>query len=101
MLTTGSLVSTATAARVAFGCAELWAKRTPPLVGLALSASLGNGGAERQAQSAFRDEMLALARKSAEVSWREMRRGVDDLDAFTRPRAEPGAKPHRPHRVKL
>src|SRR3954447_673988 len=99
MLTTGSLVSTATAARVCVGCVELLAKRTPPLMGLAVSASLGNGGAERHAQAAFRDEMIALARESAEISWREMRRGVDDLDAFTRSRAQAGAKPHRPHRV--
>jgi hypothetical protein len=101
MLTTGSLVSTATAARVAIGCAELWAKRTPPLMNLALSASLGNGGAERQAQAAFRDEMIGLARESAELSWREMRRGVDELDTATRPRSAPGDRPFRPHRVKL
>jgi hypothetical protein len=53
------------------------------------------------AQAAFRDELIALVRDSAEVSWREMRRGVDDLDAFTRPREPVGqALPIRPYRAK-
>jgi hypothetical protein len=99
MLTTGSLVSSATAFRVGLSCIELWMERTPPLVRLAVTASLG-GRETRKAQAAFRDDLIALARDSAERSWRELRRGVDDLDAFTRPGAEPGARPHRPYRVK-
>jgi hypothetical protein len=100
MLTTGSLVSSATAFRVGVSCLELVVKRTPPLVRLGLTASLG-GRETRQAQAAFRDDLIALARDSAELSWRELRRGVDDLDAFTRPHEEPGARPQRPYRVKL
>jgi hypothetical protein len=99
MLTTGSLVSSATAFRVGLSCIELWVERTPPLVRLAVTASLGGRGT-RKAQAAFRDDLIALARDSAERSWRELRRGVDDLDAFTRPGEEPGARPHRPYRVK-
>jgi hypothetical protein len=100
MLTTGSLVSSATAFRVGVGCLQLAAQRTPPLVKLAVTASFGDGET-RRAQAAFRDELIALARDSAELSWRELRRGVDELDAFTRPGADPGARPHRPYRVKL
>jgi hypothetical protein len=100
MLTTGSLVSSATAVRLGVGCLQLFAERTPPLVRLAVTASLGDR--DRQtAQAAFRDDLLALARDSAELSWRELRRGVDELDALTRPRQEPGGRPHRPYRVKL
>jgi hypothetical protein len=100
MIAAGSLVSTATAVRVGIGCLELWAKRTPPLVGRAVNASFGGTDMGR-AQTEFRDDMIALARDSAELSWREMRRAIDDFDQFTRPKAEPGARPHRPYRVKL
>lgn len=52
------------------------------------------------AQARFRDDLLSLARESAERSWRELRRGIDDLDALTRPGNTTAARPHRPHRVK-
>jgi hypothetical protein len=100
MLATGSLVSSATAFRVGVSCLELVVNRTPPLVRLGVTASLG-GRERRAAQAAFRDDLIALARASADLSWRELRRGVDELDAFTRPREKPGVRPHRPYRVKL
>jgi hypothetical protein len=100
MLVTGSLVSSATAFRVGAGCLELLVERTPLLVREACRASLG-GAETGRAQAAFRDDLIALARDSAEVSWRELRRGVDDFDAFTRPHHEPAGRPHRPYRVKL
>ena len=99
MLTTGLVVYSATVFRVGVSCLELVAKRTPALARLAVTASFG-GGETRKAQAAFRDDLLALARESAELSWRELRRGVDELDAFTRPGDKPGARPHRPYRVK-
>ena len=99
MLATGSLVTYATAFRLGAGCLELLVARTPPLMKLAVRASAGGAGAGR-AQAAFRDDFIGLARESAELSWRELRRAVDDLDAFTRPDEEPGERPHRPHRVK-
>jgi hypothetical protein len=99
MLAAGSLMTTATAFRVGVGCLELLAERTPPLARLALTASAGVDAGK--AQAAFRDELLALARDSAEVSWRELRRGIDDLDAFTRPDGKHAAlAPRRPYRVK-
>jgi hypothetical protein len=101
MLTAGSLVSSATAVRVAVGCIELLAERAGPLVELAVTASVGRDD-KRKAQAAFRDELMALAQDSVDISTRELRRGIDELDRCTRPEAdEAGVRPHRPHRVKL
>jgi len=100
MLTSGSLVTSATAIRIAVGWLELWARRAPHLAQLAASASVAGTDTGR-AQAAFRDDLLALARESAEASWRELRRGVDDFDAMTRPRGEAASRPHRPYRMKL
>jgi hypothetical protein len=99
MLAAGSLVSTVTVARAGLSCAELWARRTPPLVGLAVNAAV-TGSDMPTAQASFRDQLLALAQESAERSWRELRRGVDDFDALTRPRNDTRPRPQRPHRVK-
>ncbi|HSZ05105.1 MAG TPA: hypothetical protein VK778_07880 [Solirubrobacteraceae bacterium] len=94
-------MNAATAFRVGASCAGLLVTRTPSLARLALSGSVGRGDAGR-AQAAFRDELVALARDSAEVSWREVRRGVDDLDSFTRPSGERArhAASRRPYRAK-
>jgi hypothetical protein len=100
MLATGSLVYSATAVRVALSSAELLVQRTPPLVTRAINASFGSRQT-RASEAAFRDGMLGLARDSAELSYREMRRAVDQLDALTRPRKATAARPHRPYRVKL
>jgi hypothetical protein len=100
VLATGSFVSAATAIRVGTNCLGLIAQRLPPLVRLALASSAA-GGETGMAGAAFRDELIVLVRESAEVSWREMRRGVDDLDAFTRPGGLDGrALPSRPYRAK-
>ena len=100
MLATGSFVSAATAIRVGTNCLGLIAQRLPPLFRLAL-ASAATRGEIGVAEAAFRDELIALARDSAEVSWREMRRGVDELDAFTRTGEPDGrARASRPYRAK-
>jgi hypothetical protein len=84
---------------VGAGCASLLRRRSGPLVGLAVRASVGAG--DPAAEATLRDELVALARESAELSWREMRRGVDAFDAYTRPIDPPrSASPHRPYRVK-
>src|SRR4051794_21105766 len=100
MLATGSLVASATAVRVAISSAELFVQRTPPLVSRALGASFGSR-APATSEAAFRDDLLALARDSADLGYREMRRAVDQLDALTRPKDRAGTRPHRPYRVKL
>jgi hypothetical protein len=98
MLTTGSLVSSATAIRVVAGQLELLMERTPQLAQLALLAAVGGNA---RAQSAFRDDLLALARESTDLSSRELRRGLDDLDTATRPEPMAGARSRRAYRVKL
>ena len=96
MLATGYLVTSTTAFRVSVGCAGLMIGRVPRLAALAVRASVP-GGDSGSAQAAFRDDLIALARESAEVSWREVRRGLDDLDAYTRPEEDPAvwARPYR------
>jgi hypothetical protein len=87
---------------VGAGCASLLRRRSGSLVTLAVQASFGRGGPETLvAEATLRDELVALARESAELSWRELRRGVNALDSYTRPLDGPrhGAPP-RPYRVK-
>src|SRR5438034_11459309 len=83
LLATGTVVAAATAFRIGASWSQLLVGRTAPLVRLAVQAAAGGVGAGT-AEAALRDELVALARESAEVSWRELRRGVDDFDAFTR-----------------
>jgi hypothetical protein len=72
-------------------------RRTPSLLQLAAGAL--TGAPDGRAHSAFRDEIVGLFRASADASWREIRRGVEDLDAFTR--LEDGSsQPSRRFRVK-
>jgi len=97
MLATGSLVGAATAARVGSSCALTVARRTPPLVPVAVRATTRDGGLE---QGVFRDELIALARETAEASWRELRRGLEEFDRRTRPVEAPAPRPYRPVRVK-
>jgi hypothetical protein len=99
MLAAGSLVSSATAFRVGVAWLGLCADRTPPLMRLAVLASLGGAEASR-ARVELRDDLIALGRDAAEASYREMRRGVDEFDAFTRPDEDPHPEPRRSHRVK-
>jgi hypothetical protein len=100
MLATGSVVTAATTFRVGASCVGLAADRTPALVRLAVHGFAGRGDTGK-AQAAFRDELIALLRDSADASWRAMRRGVDDLDAFTRPHeGDAPSSYRRPYRVK-
>jgi uncharacterized protein YjiS (DUF1127 family) len=98
MLATGSLVGAATAARVTTGSAVLLASRSGNLLRLAAAASAGGGGAP-QAQAEFRDALLGLVTDASQLSWRELRRGVDELDRMTRS-GDPTDGPARPYRVK-
>jgi hypothetical protein len=99
MLATGSVMATATTLRLSMNCLELLAQRTPPLVRLGITASAGADNGRAQAE--FRDELLALTRDAAETTWRELRKGIDDMDALTRPTDDhPTRTRQRPHRVK-
>jgi hypothetical protein len=101
MLAVGSVVTSATAFRVGVSWLELCLERTPPLTRLAVASALG-GAEGGTAESTLRDDLMALGGEAADRSYREMRRGVDDFNRFTRRDDEqPGARPHRPYRVKL
>lgn len=106
MLVTGSVVTSTTTVRIGIGGTSVAARRVPRLCRLGVEASLLPSTSQGRAQAAFRDELVGLFRELSETSWRELRRGVADLDEFTRPRApgaagerEPAA-PRRRHRVK-
>jgi hypothetical protein len=101
------VVGATTALRVGAGCAQLLRKRSGPIVSLAVQASFGSDAkAVEAAEATLRDELVALARESAELSWRELRRGVDALDSSTRRVDQPrngsrrNGPPRRPYRVK-
>ena|SRR5581483_4980669 len=96
ILAAGSMVGAATSLRAGAGFAGLVADRIPRLVRLAVQGTAGPRAAA--GQIAFRDEVLGLARESAELSWRELRRGVDALDSYTR--GEDVHLDRRPYRVK-
>lgn len=105
LLATGAVVTASTAVRVGSRCAGLWTRRTPALVRLA--ADVLTAPNQNRSEAALRDELLGLLRDSAEVSWLELRRGVDDFDAFTRPDEQPTmrdggtvAEPMRRYRAK-
>jgi hypothetical protein len=99
LITTSSVVGATTALRMGAGCAQLLRQRSGPLVSLAVQASFGSD--TQAAEATLRDELVALARESAELSWRELRRGVDTLDSYTRPIDPPRSElPRRPYRVK-
>jgi hypothetical protein len=95
MLVTGSVVSASTAFRIGAGWLGLVSRRTPPLLRLAAESTAGRNHPDR-AQAEFRDRLIGLARESAEISWRELRRGIDDLDEFTRPQEQHEASPGDP-----
>jgi hypothetical protein len=99
MLATGCAMGAATVIRAGVGCAEVWAERAPSLMKLVSESREGTSSAGT-AQGQFRDELLAMARDSSEVALRELRRGLEDLDTFTRPEENPAAAPRRPYKAK-
>ena len=98
MLVTGAVMGAASVMRVGVGCLELWSQRMPALI------KLGDGLRDPQAAGSaagqFRDELLAIARDSSEIALRELRRGVEDLDTFTRPAEPPSPRTKRPYKAK-
>ncbi len=73
-------MSAASVLRAGAECLELWSERVPPLIELGAKASATDDAAAGR----FRDELIAIARGSSEIAARQLRRGLDDLDAFTR-----------------
>jgi hypothetical protein len=99
MLATGFAMGAASVLRTGIGCLELWSERMPELAQVG-SESRSDHVDAAQAEASFRDQLIALARESSEIALRELRRGVYDLDAFTRPDDPPAEKPARPYKAK-
>jgi hypothetical protein len=99
MLATGWVIGAATAMRTGLGWLSLWSERVPPLVSLGAELRDEESGAG-QAVGRFRDELLAIARDSSELAARELRRGLEDLDAFTREAESHPTDGRRPYKVK-
>ncbi len=89
----------ATLIRAGVGCVELWSERAPSLVKLSAESREQKAGAGK-AQAEFRDELIAIARDSSEIALRELRRGLEDIDTFTRPDEEQASRPSRPYKAK-
>jgi hypothetical protein len=103
LLATGALMSAASAVRAGTGCLELWSERMPALVRLAAEIDEQPEGRseERDAmEGRAREEMMAVARESAEIVMREIRRGLEDLDTFTRTEDQGPGGVARPYRAK-
>lgn len=103
LLATGALMSAASAVRAGTGCLELWSERVPSLVRLAaeLDEHPDRAPDQRQAMEGHvREELMALARESAEIVMREIRRGLEDLDTYTRSENEGPGGAARPYRAK-
>ncbi len=103
LLATGALMSAASAVRAGSGCLELWSQRVPPLVRLAAELDEQPEGSPEQRdamEGRVREELMAVARESAEIVMREIRRGLEDLDTFTRSEQEGPGGAARPYRAK-
>jgi len=94
MLVTGGIMSAATVCRTGIGCAELLARRAPALMQLNMQTQMDSADVAA-AQAHFRDELIALGRDASELALREIRRGIEDLDSFTRPEDDAEAAPER------
>jgi hypothetical protein len=98
LLATGALMTAASAVRAGAGCLELWSQRVPPLVRLAseLAEDRPDGSSAPAADRArLREELVAMARESAEIVVHELHRGVEDLDTFTRSDEESASDTNR------
>jgi len=99
MLATGWAIGVASVMRTGLGWLALWSERVPPLMSLGTELREGQSGAD-QAVGRFRDELIAIARDSSDLAARELRRGLEDLDAFTRDAESRSTGGRRPYKVK-
>lgn len=98
LFTTGVVISTSTAVRAGLRGLGVVTSATPSIVRRAVDAAFGDR--TELAITELRDDLIGVFRRTAEASWHEMRRGIDDLEAFTRPEGDESRAPGRPYRVK-
>jgi len=99
LFTTGLAMGAASIFRAGSGCVALWTERASSLARLGAEAR-EQGEDSGPAWAQLRDELIAVARESSELAVRELQRGLEDLDDFTRPEEEPSPDPTRPYRAK-
>jgi hypothetical protein len=99
LLATSITLGVASVARTSLGCLELCTERLPRLLALAQTATRQETASAR-ATGELRDELIALARSCSEVTLRELTRGVEDMDEFTRPSDEAPASSRRRYKAK-
>lgn len=85
------MIGAATACRMSVGYATVWWERTPKLVDLWFEAWAPSADTT-DAANAFHKQVLDAAHESAQVVVDEFKRGLDEVEHWTRPR-EPAAKP--------
>jgi hypothetical protein len=78
------VVSLATGYRMSASHLGVWSQRTPELVSLWLEAWEPVPEAS-DAANAFRQKLIATAHEATQVVVDELKRGIDDVDAWTRP----------------
>lgn len=78
-----ALVAGATGLRMSMRWIEIASEHGASLMKLASEAAADSDEGEH-ARSAFREELLTVAREVAEATSQETRRGVDDLDMMSR-----------------
>jgi|SRR4029077_2233964 hypothetical protein len=94
LIAVGPLLGAATAYRIGVGYLTSWYERTPELVDLWLDA-WGPTADAPQAATTFHKRFIEAADKSAQLVADEFKRGLEEVDYWTRPiepRAEPSAE---------
>ncbi len=79
VLLAAPLLGATTAFRAGAGYLGVWSSRAPQLMRLSLDACMRSPGRE---DGCLREELVAFARESADVVVDEVRRGIDDLEAY-------------------
>jgi len=82
MLLAAPLLGATTAFRAGAGYLGVWSSRAPQLMRLSWDACMRAPGHE---DGSLQDELVAFARESTDVVVDEVRRGIDELEAYGGP----------------
>ena len=87
VLLAAPLLGATTAFRAGAGYLGVWSNRAPHLMRLSLDACTRAPGHE---DGSLQEELVAFARESTDVVVEEVRRGIDDLEAYGGPTSSGG-----------
>ena len=88
VLLAAPLMGATTVFRAGAGYLGVWSSRAPQLMRLSLDACMRAPGHE---EGSLQQELVAFARESTDVVVEEVRRGIDDLEAYGGP-SSPGRR---------